>query len=287
MQLGDIRIDRILEMETPFMTPAAMFPDSTPDDIDRHRHWLEPWALDPRTGKIIINIQTYLIRTPRHTIIVDTCLGCDKTNPFFPDWHMRSDRAWYAALGAHGVQPAEVDYVFCTHLHSDHCGWNTQLVDGRWVPTFPNARYIMAEKELQHAAAANSPAYRESVLPCVEAGQVQGVAADFALDDSVWLEATHGHTPGHVAVHLRSGQHRAVLCGDLIHSPLQCHYPRWRYWIDSDVRQAILTREKFLHEQCAERRLVLTAHFPRSSIGYVEAAGDAFRFHFINWDDAR
>ena len=283
MQLGDIRIDRILELATPFMTPTAMFPDATAEAIERHRHWLEPWVLDPASGKIVINIQTYLIRTPRHTILVDTCLGCNKTNPYFPDWHMRSDHSWYAALRAHGVLPEQVDYVFCTHLHSDHCGWNTQLVDGRWVPTFPNARYIISATELQHTAGADTPAYRESVLPCIEAGQVQAVAADFALDDNVWLEPAHGHTPGHVAVHLQSGRQRAVLCGDLIPSPRQCHFPRWRYWIDSDARQAVATRERFLQEQCAERRLVLTAHFPRSSIGYVEADDDAFRFRFMEW----
>lgn len=283
MRLGDIQIDRILEMETPFMTPAAMFPDAGPDDLARHRHWMEPWALDPVSGKIVIAIQTYVIRTPRHTILVDTCLGCGKTNPYFPEWHMRTDRTWYAALRAQGLHPEQVDYVFCTHLHSDHCGWNTQRVNGRWVPTFPNATYIVAEQELKHVAAACTPAYQESVLPVIEAGLMKSVTADFALDDNVWLEATHGHTPGHVAVHLQSGQHRAVLCGDLIHSPLQCHYPRWRYWIDSDAQQAIITRENFLREQCEQRRLVLTAHFPGSSFGYVEADKDAFRFRFAAW----
>ena len=283
MHLGDIQIDRILEMETPFMTPAAMFPDSRPEQLTQHRHWMEPWALDPVTGKIIIAIQTYVIRTSRHTILVDTCLGCGKTNPYFPEWHMRTDRTWYDTLRAKGLHPEQVDYVFCTHLHSDHCGWNTQLVDGRWVPTFPNATYIIAEKELQHVAAAGTPAYRESVLPCIETGQVKSVAADFALDDQVWLEPTHGHTSGHVAVHLKSGRHRAVLCGDLIHSPLQCHYPQWRYWIDSDAQQAIATRTRFLQEQCEHRRLMLSAHFPRASIGYVEAERDAFRFRFMDW----
>ena len=283
MQLGEIQIDRILEMQTPFMTPAAMFPDSTPEDLASHRHWMEPWALDPLTGRIAIAIQTYVIRTPRHTILVDTCLGCGKTNPYFPDWHMRTDRSWYEGLRARGLPPEQVDYVFCTHLHSDHCGWNTQRVDGRWVPTFPNATYVIAEQELEHVAGANTPAYQESVLPCIEAKQVQSVGTDFALDEYVWLEPTPGHTPGHVAVHLKSGTHRAVLCGDLIHSPLQCHYPQWRYWIDSDPQQAIATRTRFLHEQCEARRLMLTAHFPRSSIGYVEAERDAFRFRFVDW----
>lgn len=280
MQFGDIHIDRILEMETPFLDPLQMFPDATAADIAAHRHWLEPWALCPVSGKIIIAIQTYVICTRHHIILVDTCLGCDKTNPYFPEWHQRSDRSWYQALLAKGIHPAQIDYVFCTHLHSDHCGWNTQRIDGRWVPTFPNATYLIAEKELQHAAAANSPAYQESVLPVIDAGQVRAVADDFALDDQVWLESTPGHTPGHVAVHLQSGEHRAVLCGDLIHSPLQCHFPRWRYWIDSDPQQAIATRLRFLQEQSGRGRLVLTAHFPSESVGYVEKADTVFRFRF-------
>ena len=284
MQLGNIRIDRIVEMEFPFMDPLKMFPDATAADIDAHRHWLQPWALCPDTGKVIIAIQTWVIRTPQHTILVDTCIGCGKTNTFLPQWHQRNDRAWYSRLQALGIDPASVDYVFCTHLHSDHCGWNTQRVDGRWVPTFPRATYIIAERELQHACSAGSAAWHESVLPVVEAGQVQAVAADFALDDHVWLEPAPGHTPGHVAVHLRSGSQRAVLCGDLIHSPLQCRFPRWRYWIDSDAAQAVATRERFLQQQCEARSLVLTAHFPASSMGYVEASGNAFGFRFVDWN---
>jgi glyoxylase-like metal-dependent hydrolase (beta-lactamase superfamily II) len=121
------------------------------------------------------------------------------------------------------------------------------------------------------------------VLPVIEAGQMKSVATDFALDDKVWLEATPGHTPGHVAVHLKSGNERAVLCGDLIHSPLQCHFPQWRYWIDSDAQQAITTRTNFLQEQCERGALVLTAHFPASSIGHVAVDKAAYRFRFRDW----
>jgi glyoxylase-like metal-dependent hydrolase (beta-lactamase superfamily II) len=283
MQLGDISIDRIVEMEIPFMTPAAMFPDAPIEAIAQHRHWLEPQALCPHSGKLIIAIQTWIIRTPQHLILVDTCIGCDKTNRYFPEWHQRSERHWLHALQAKGINPAQVDYVFCTHLHGDHCGWNTQLVNGRWVPTFPNATYLISQAELQHTAAANSPAYQESVVPVIEAGLMKAVTSDFMLDDQVWLEPTPGHTPGHVAVHLRSGQQRAVLCGDLIHSPLQCHYPEWRYWIDSNPVQAIATRKRFLQEQAETRRLVLPAHFPGPSAGYVEPAGTAFSFRFHDW----
>lgn len=283
LQVGDIHIDRIVEMETPFLTPAAMFPDVPPEAFAEHRHWLEPWALCPVSGKLIIAIQTWIIRTPRHLILVDTCIGCHKTNKYFADWHQRDDERWFQALLAKGIDPARVDYVFCTHLHGDHCGWNTRLVDGRWVPTFANARYIISETELRHAEAAQAPAYLESVLPVIEAGQVQAVSTDFMLDDQVWLEATPGHTPGHVAVHLRSGETRAVLCGDLIHTPLQCRHPEWRYWIDSDPVQAIATRQRFLAEQCTSQRLVLPAHFPGKSAGFVEPLASAYDYRFLDW----
>lgn len=284
MQLGKIEIQRIVEMEVPFMTPADMFPDALPDDIEKHRHWLEPACLDPASGKLIIAIQTYVIRTPRHTILVDTCVGCDKTNNYFPQWHQRSDRTWYKRLLDSGIDPASVDYVFCTHLHGDHCGWNTRLVDGRFVPTFPNAKYVIAEKEIRHSEATGHPAYTESVLPCIETGQVIAANGDFVLDDHVWLEATPGHTPGHVSVHLQSGPHRAVLTGDLIHCPIQCLYPHWRYWIDYDAQQAIETRKRFLETHCAEQSLVLTAHFPSPSAGYIRQANDTYRFSFLDID---
>ena len=283
MQIGDISVERIMEMVTPFMRPEDMFPDASMETLNAHRSWMEPAALCPQTGKIIINIQTYIIRTPQHTILVDTCIGCDKTNHYFAEWHQRSDHIWFDRLLAHGLDPAEVDYVFCTHLHGDHCGWNTRLIDGRWVPTFPNARYIISETEIRHSAAAGAPAYQESVLPCIETGQVIAAGNDFALDDNVWVEPTPGHTPGHIAVHLKSGKQRAVLCGDVIHSPIQCLYPHWQYWIDYDSGQANDTRRKFLEEQCEQQRLVLTAHFPGSSMGYVKVQEEAFNFEFVEW----
>jgi glyoxylase-like metal-dependent hydrolase (beta-lactamase superfamily II) len=282
VKLGEIRIDRILELETPFIPPLQAFPDATEADIDEHRHWLEPLALCPRSGKLVITIQSWLVRTPHHTILVDTCLGCNKTNPYFPEWHRRTDPSWLHRLLQLGVQPEQVDYVFCTHLHGDHCGWNTRWQDGRWVPTFPHARHVISARELAHAETADTPAWRESVLPLVEAGLVLPVTGEFALDDHLWLEPTPGHTPGHVAVHLRSGQQRAVLCGDLIHSPLQCHYPRWRYWIDSDPVQAIDTRVRFLQTHAESGTLVLSAHFPSPSLGRILAAGEAFRFSFVD-----
>ena len=279
--VGDILVRRVLEMEIPFRTPESLFPDFTPEAIDAHRHWMEPWALCPETGKMILAVQSYLVRTRRHTILVDTCMGCDKTYESYAPWHKRTDRVWLTRLGAAGVGPEDIDYVFCTHLHADHCGWNTQLVDGRWVPTFPNAKYILAKREVEHVQTVPSLQYQESVLPVIEAGQAVLVDTDFALDDQVRLEPTPGHTPGHVAVGLASNGHQAVLCGDLVHCPIQCIYPAWRFWIDSDQDLAKETRRNFLEANCERGRLVLTAHFPSPSMGHVLADGDAFRFRFL------
>ncbi len=279
--VGDILVRRVLEMEIPFRTPENLFPDSTPEAIDAHRHWMEPWALCPETGKMILAVQSYLVRTRHHTILVDTCMGCDKTYESYAPWHKRTDRVWLTRLAAAGVGPEDIDYVFCTHLHADHCGWNTQLVDGRWVPTFPNAKYILAKREVEHVQTVPSLQYQESVLPVIEAGQAVLVKTDFTLDDQVRLEPTPGHTPGHVAVGLASNGHAAVMCGDLVHCPIQCIYPAWRFWIDSDQDLAKETRRNFLEANCASGRRGLTAHFPSPSMGHVVANGDAFRFRFL------
>ena len=278
--IGAITVTRLLELETPFLTPAQLFAEAPAEAFEAHRHWLEPKALCPNSGRLILAVQSYLVRTSRHTILIDSCVGCDKSNAFFPDWHRRQDASWLASLAAAGVGPEAVDFVFCTHLHSDHCGWNTRLIDGRWVPTFPNARYILARREVEHYAAQPNDSYRESVLPVIEAGQAVLVEMDHALDDEVWLEPTPGHTPGHVAVHLASQGAAAVMCGDVVHSPIQCLYPEWAFASDQNPELARVTRRHFLEARSADRRMVLTAHFPSPSVGHVEGDGDAFRFHY-------
>lgn len=277
-ELGDIRVDRIVEMVLPFEIPTNFFPVSTQEQIDLCKPWLEPWALCPDTGKFILVVQSYLVRTRHHTILIDTCVGCDKTIPYYLDWNKRTDRSWLNKLTACKISPADVDYVFCTHLHCDHAGWNTQLLNGRWVPTFPNAKYIMSRKDFEQAENLDEPGYIENVLPVVEAGQAEIVDSNYVLDDNIWLEPTPGHTMGHVAVGMGSKGFEAVMSGDLIHCPIQCAHPEWNAVSDADPLLAAETRLNFLADSSDRNRLVMTAHFPEPSIGRILRTDDAFRF---------
>ena len=224
-RIGNIEVQQVVEMQAPFFRTDEFLPTADSDRVQALKPKFKPWALCPQTGKLILAVQTYVVRTSKHTILLDTCVGCDKVSGI-PEWHMRNDVGWLTRLASVGVAPESVDYVFCTHLHGDHVGWNTLLRDGRFVPTFPRAKYIFAKREIDFQSVQTQEnrkrCYEQSVVPVLEAGQAQLVDTDFALDDEVWLEPTPGHTPGHVAVHLRSAGVEAVMVGDAIHSPLQC-----------------------------------------------------------------
>ena len=286
--LGDISMARVLESEGPEFLPTYLLPDATPEKLAPHLEWLRARVLDPETGKLVLTIQSYVVRSRHHNILIDTCVGEHKSRTYDKSWNMRSGTRYLDDLAALGLAPEDVDFVMCTHLHPDHVGWNTQLRDGRWVPTFPNARYVFSRIEWEFwepkARRDNRKfgdgAIGDSVLPIVEAGRAVLVESDHSLDDEVWIEPTPGHTPGHVSVRLASKGQEAVMSGDLIHSPIQCAEPDWCSAACFDKPQARATRRKFL-EACAESgRLVMTAHFPSPSIGWVERQAGAYRFRY-------
>jgi glyoxylase-like metal-dependent hydrolase (beta-lactamase superfamily II) len=281
-QLGDMEIHRVIEEETPLFDPLEFFPSLTPEVLAENRAWLEPTAIDPATGKLRLCIQSYLVRTPHHTILVDTCVGNHKSRPARPFWDMKNSDTWEKNLAATGVSVEDIDYVMCTHLHVDHVGWNTRLENGRWVPTFPKARYVFGEKEYaywsaEHAKAPN-PVLVDSVLPIIAAGQAEMVRTDATLNDHVRLVPTPGHTPDHYAVELGRGETIGVLTGDLIHSPIQARLPEICFRGDVDPVQSAATRRRFLEHHCDTGRLVCTAHFPSPSTGHLTRWGGGFRF---------
>ena len=284
--IGQIAVERIVESMCTGFDALSFFPGTTPDDWARHRSWMlqQPQALDPVSGNLVLSIQAFLVRTRHHTILIDTCVGDHKSRPTRPFWHLQRLDTFLPRLAAAGVSPESVDYVMCTHLHGDHVGWNTQLRDGRWVPTFPNARYIFGSQEWegQQELHRRIPQAHlvDSVLPVIAAGQARFVDSDFALDDEVWLELTPGHTPGHVSIHLASQGAEAVITGDCIHSPVQCLEPGWIMRADSDPELAKITRLNFLERYSDSKVLVCASHFPQPSFGHVVRRGQAFCFDY-------
>ncbi len=290
-RIGELTIDRVVELEGPLFSPETFLPDSTPEVIAANADWLIPRHIDPDSGELILTIQSYIIRTPRHTILVDTCVGNDKPRPGRPAWdHMNGP--YLADLAAAGVRPEEVDFVLCTHLHMDHAGWNTRLLDGRWVPTFPNAKYIFAAKEYafwetRHREGAQGPVpniFDDSVLPVMETGQAVLVDMDHQIDDGVWFEPAPGHTAGNVVVNLSSGNASAVLSGDVVHHPLQLLHPEWSSRACEDKAMSAATRQALL-ERCADTdTLFAPAHFASPSMGHVIGKGDAFDYRLVGAD---
>jgi glyoxylase-like metal-dependent hydrolase (beta-lactamase superfamily II) len=280
-QLGNVTIQQIVEHDIPVYHPSDFFDEATDEALEPYREWLEPKALEPQTGLMIMPVLSYLVRTRHHNILIDTCVGCQKTYAEPSEWHQRSNEAWLGNLEAAGVNPEDVDYVFCTHLHSDHCGWNTRLVDSRWVPTFPSAKYVFSREEYQATAAENSQIFIENVQPILDAKQAVLVDMDYALDDEIWLEPAVGHTVGQVAVHLKSGEQRAAMCADLIHTPLQLAEPGWSPTFEYDQAASTSTRKAFLNTHCNSDTLVLTAHFPSPSMGYIVPRGNGYDFRYV------
>lgn len=281
IELGEVTVTRVVEIGRSSFSTASLLPDSTPEAIARHDAWLKPHFWDDAVGDLASRIQTWIVRTPRHTVLIDTGVGNRKTRPGSPAWHMRQG-AWLEDLAAAGVTPAKVDVVLCTHLHVDHVGWNTRWVDGRWVPTFPRARYVMAGEEWEfwkyesRAGREEHGCIADSVAPVVEAGQAVLVGVPHAVDEWLGLEPSRGHTPGHVSVRLSTRAGEAVFSGDLMHRAVQVAEPGWSSRFCWDPRQAAATRRAFLERHANTGVLVLPAHFPRP--GYIVRAEGGHRF---------
>lgn len=280
MRVGEVEIGRIVEQEVGLRPALDTLPGLTPEVLALERHWLQPRAMDMNDA-LTLRFQSYVLRTPHHTILVDSCIGNDKDRPARPQWHMKSDTAFMDGLAALGLRVEDIDYVMCTHLHVDHVGWNTRLVDGRWVPTFPRARYVFGQAEYayweaENARAAN-PIFEDSVLPVVAAGQAELVGGAHGVGDHVRLMPTPGHTPGHVSVLVGRGGTDAFVSGDMIHFPLQARYPELSSIFDVDPAAAATTRRAVLEQFCDTATLCCWAHFPAPSLGRVKRWHDGFR----------
>src|SRR5262245_5809431 len=199
IRIGDITIHRVVEQEGAFFAALEFFPTLTPALLEENLGWLRPQFID-HDSKVILCVQSYLVRTPHHNILIDACVGNHKPRPTRPAWHMMKSDRYEKNLAATGLGVGDIDYVMCTHLHADHVGWNTRLDNGRWVPTFPKAKYLFSDRELTHWTdkekqdPAAHPWITDSVLPIVAAKRVEVVKSDHAMSDIVRLIPTPGHT---------------------------------------------------------------------------------------------
>jgi glyoxylase-like metal-dependent hydrolase (beta-lactamase superfamily II) len=275
VSIGQISISRVEEMIWT-ISPRFLFPDITYDDLEPYRHWLVPHFC-AEDLKLRLSIHTFVVCTPHHTILVDTCIGNDRQRDILSWAHMQTD--YLSRLRRAGVHPEEVDYVFCTHMHVDHVGWNTHLKDGQWVPTFPNARYLFHQTEWEYWKTSTDDnqgqVMGDSVQPIIDAGLADMVSSDFVIEDGIYLAPTPGHTPGHCSVHLHSNGDHGVITGDMIHHPWQIAAPYRTSRACTNPEQAVQTRTEFVHKYADTATLILGTHFAPPTALHIVSQGDS------------
>jgi glyoxylase-like metal-dependent hydrolase (beta-lactamase superfamily II) len=275
--IGEARITRVAESEGP--TPLAfLFPDAAPEKLLQHA-WLKPHFLR-EDGRLVTSVHAFVVESKGRRIVVDTCVGNDKPRAV-PAWNLRQGR-FLQDLAEAGFARESIDFVLCTHLHVDHVGWNTMLEDGKWVPTFPKARYLFARKEYEYwskaEAAGDRAIQQDSVQPILDAGLADLVEGDHRITSEIVLEPTPGHTPGHVSVRISSLGSEAVITGDVMHHPAQCADLDLKTRFDVDPDAARRMRREFLETYKDGKVLVLGTHFAAPTSGRILRDGAAFKF---------
>jgi glyoxylase-like metal-dependent hydrolase (beta-lactamase superfamily II) len=277
-RIGDVTVTKVVELE---VTGGSRFilPQATREAIQPIA-WLQPHFADEE-GRLRMSIHSFVVQTPARRILVDTCLGNDKQNRRIPTWNDRHG-PFLADLAAAGFPHESIDTVLCTHLHVDHVGWNTMLVDGRWMPTFPQARYLMGRTEYEHWSKPREredmvAVFADSVQPVFDAGLVDLVETDALVCEEIDLVPTIGHTPGHVSVRIRSRGEEALITGDFMHHPCQIARPEWASTADSDPAMGVRTRERMFEQLAGTPVLVIGTHFAGATAGRIVRDGEAYR----------
>ena len=278
--IGDVRVTSVCEIEGP-IPPAALLVGATPDDLMPHADWLQGWAVDDEYN-VVLRVQALVVESGNRRIVIDTCVGNDKDRDLAVMHHLQTP--FLEDLAAAGFPRETIDTVVCTHLHIDHVGWNTMLVDGEWVPTFPNARYLMVRKEFEHWQHESIPGgdiFADSIKPVLAAGLVDFVEPWHLIADGVMLEPTPGHTPGHVSVCIRSGDDEGWITGDVLHHPVQCALPTLAGVFDEDAEAAEGMRWALLSRWCDDGVLLIGTHFAAPCAGRLERNVSGYTFRVL------
>jgi glyoxylase-like metal-dependent hydrolase (beta-lactamase superfamily II) len=285
-QIGEAVVTRIVE--STFEGGLDTFlPQATPEAV-LGIDWLRPHFITD-DGILKFSIHALVIEVDGLRVLVDTCVGNEKPRAAFAMWDMQQYR-FLEDLEAAGFPRESIDIVLCTHLHLDHVGWNTMKMGDRWVPTFPNARYLIERREMAALRSLEGALPSEdgletiskamlsdSILPVVEAGLVDLVDADHRVSPSIRLVPTPGHTIGHVSVQITSGEASAIITGDSIHHPCQLAHPDWSIINDFDPGQSARTREEMFSALAGTQTLMIGTHWPAPSAGHVHRAGPGYR----------
>jgi glyoxylase-like metal-dependent hydrolase (beta-lactamase superfamily II) len=279
-RIGDVEVARIVEVNAFEDNIAMLLKDETAAYVREHR-WLQPHFATPE-GLMKISFQAFVLRSRGQAVMIDTCIGADRQREY--DVFCQLETTFLEDLAVAGFPPASIQAVLCTHLHFDHVGWNTRLVNGRWVPTFPQARYLFGKKEFDHwvhlrgtGGYHNFEHLHDAVDPIVAAGLADYIGSDHRLTDEVSLFPTPGHTPGHVSVHISSRGEEAVITGDLLHHPIQLVDPSRHANFDMDQAQGALTRQQFVERFANSRVRIIGSHFCDPTSGWIERHGRGWK----------
>ena len=276
-QVGEVKITQLVELTTASLGPYLL-PQATPDKL-RKIPWLSPFV--DSEHRLILSMHSLILEVHGRTIVVDTCIGNDKQRSY-PKWNLMQTN-FLSRLEAAGCALESVDTVLCTHMHVDHVGWNTMKVDDKWLPTFPNARYLYSEEEWDHWSKEPQeygPVIEDSVQPIFDSGLADLVSSDYQVCGEIRLESTPGHTPGHVSVHIQSLGEEAVITGDMIHHPCQIRHVDWSSSADVDPLKAVDTRQIFLEKYVDRPVLIIGTHFTGPTAGKIVHDGDFFRLDY-------
>jgi glyoxylase-like metal-dependent hydrolase (beta-lactamase superfamily II) len=275
-KIGGVTITSVAELADMPIPGPEVIPLATPEAV-LAIDWLRPDFADD-AGNVKLRIQALVVESAGRRIIVDTCLGNDKTRT--KAYFSNLTTPFLTDLGAAGFPPESIDAVICTHLHVDHIGWNTVWRENSWIPTFPNARYFFSRVDVDYwsrTPSIDGEIFQDSVQPVLDAGLADLVDPPFAVTDEVALIPTPGHSPGHLSVRIRSGDDHAVITGDLMHHPVQMAEVDWYSQFDEDAAHAARTRREFLAEYTDTDVLVIGTHFATPGAGRVVRDGDAYR----------
>jgi len=282
MKIGDVTVTCHVERSGPVRTAAAMFPTATPDEIKWAVEQIPDQTIDRADdSKLVINYQSYVLKTPSATVMIDCCVG---DHGYLPAMMQYDKTPYLQSLAAAGVTFDDIDFVFCTHMHVDHVGWNTRMLDGRIVPTFPNAKYIFSRAEYQamlQESGFQKVVFDECVKPIVDAGRAILVDENFVLNDMLTIVPTPGHSPGHVCVKLQSNKQHALFSGDLMHHAIQCVQPDWYTIFCADPVTAVKSRREILQRYASTDMIFFPAHFPDPVAGLIHEASKGWRYSFL------